>query len=261
MPLARLVGADRAEAIEGRIGMWPFLAEPPPEALAFFSAFAEVHSFTGSGSAEVERNLARYGGVGARVHAFRPAARMHLAEHHLRSIGSTRSLSDFEDGDRRLVRAFAPPRSGFMPQLVVQPGSGGVAKRWSRHGFVEIMRWWRDRPAGRAVVLLGPAEEHEREYWSIAADEVVGGIDLLDAAALLARAGAYIGNDSGISHLAGLVGGRGLALFGPTDPELWRPLSRCLLALRLEPWTGADSTPSAEVVATVCRALAAATSP
>ena len=37
------------------------------------------------------------------------------------------------------------------------------------------------------------------------------------------RRGLYIGNDSGITHLAAAVGTPVLALFGPTDPEVWAP--------------------------------------
>jgi ADP-heptose:LPS heptosyltransferase len=33
----------------------------------------------------------------------------------------------------------------------------------------------------------------------------------------------YIGNDSGITHLAAAVGTPVLALFGPTNPEVWAP--------------------------------------
>ncbi len=39
----------------------------------------------------------------------------------------------------------------------------------------------------------------------------------------LARASLYIGNDSGITHLAAAVGTPVLAMFGPTDPAVWAP--------------------------------------
>jgi heptosyltransferase-3 len=34
----------------------------------------------------------------------------------------------------------------------------------------------------------------------------------------------FIGNDSGVSHLAAAAGSRGLVIFGPTDPQRWRPI-------------------------------------
>jgi ADP-heptose:LPS heptosyltransferase len=40
----------------------------------------------------------------------------------------------------------------------------------------------------------------------------------------LAGCHAYLGNDSGVSHLAGLCGARSIVLFGPTNPQVWHPL-------------------------------------
>jgi ADP-heptose:LPS heptosyltransferase len=50
--------------------------------------------------------------------------------------------------------------------------------------------------------------------------------DLYELACWLAKARLYIGNDSGITHLAAAVGTPVLALFGPTDPEVWAPRGR-----------------------------------
>ncbi|MCX7846498.1 MAG: glycosyltransferase family 9 protein [bacterium] len=48
----------------------------------------------------------------------------------------------------------------------------------------------------------------------------------------LAHAAYYVGHDSGVSHLAGVVGARGTVLFGPTDPTVWRPLGEHLKVYR-----------------------------
>src|SRR5438093_9943120 len=42
----------------------------------------------------------------------------------------------------------------------------------------------------------------------------------------LRRCRAYIGNDSGITHLAAYIGCPTIALFGPTDPRGWGPIGR-----------------------------------
>ncbi|HSW50494.1 MAG TPA: glycosyltransferase family 9 protein, partial [Bryobacteraceae bacterium] len=47
--------------------------------------------------------------------------------------------------------------------------------------------------------------------------------DLHELACRLAQARLYIGNDSGITHLAAASGVPVLALFGPTDPAVWAP--------------------------------------
>jgi ADP-heptose:LPS heptosyltransferase len=60
---------------------------------------------------------------------------------------------------------------------------------------------------------------------------------LVVVAAILRRARAFLGNDSGISHLAGMLGLPTLALFGPTDPALWAPLGPRVRVLRSESLT------------------------
>jgi ADP-heptose:LPS heptosyltransferase len=103
-------------------------------------------------------------------------------------------------------------------------------------------------------VVLGPAEEGEAT-WAEEGITVAAGLELVAVASLLACCDAYCGNDSGVSHLAAAVGACGVALFGPTDPECWRPLSSRIAAIRLEPWTGADGTPAPQAVETIERAL------
>jgi ADP-heptose:LPS heptosyltransferase len=76
--------------------------------------------------------------------------------------------------------------------------------------------------------LLGPAEESERPL----PDTIpVRDWPLPDVLALLGRADAYVGHDSGPSHLAGAAGCRGVVLFGPTEPAAWRPASARLIAV------------------------------
>jgi ADP-heptose:LPS heptosyltransferase len=40
---------------------------------------------------------------------------------------------------------------------------------------------------------------------------------------VLAQARLFVGQDSGVTHMAGLMGVRTVALFGPTDPDRWAP--------------------------------------
>jgi len=52
---------------------------------------------------------------------------------------------------------------------------------------------------------------------------VVGGLDLAKLAALIRRCDLYLGNDSGVTHLASALGVATVALFGPTDPVKYGP--------------------------------------
>ena len=65
-------------------------------------------------------------------------------------------------------------------------------------------------------------------YWCAGAEdpplpEAIRIDDLYELACWLARARLYVGNDSGITHLAAAVGTPVLALFGPSDPAVWAP--------------------------------------
>src|SRR5204863_7452349 len=62
--------------------------------------------------------------------------------------------------------------------------------------------------------------------------------DLYELACWLARARLYIGNDSGITHLAAAAGTPVLALFGQTDPEVWSPRAP---HVRAAMWHGRNS--------------------
>jgi hypothetical protein len=132
----------------------------------------------------------------------------------------------------RGIATIAPGNSNDVPAqrrgpVFIHPGSGGVAKCWPLNGFVAVGR--RLRGCGRPVrFVLGEAE---LERWSaadlgnLAAEfEVWRQPDLLELADVLAGASGYLGNDSGVTHLAAATGVPTLALFGPSDPVQWRPL-------------------------------------
>jgi heptosyltransferase III len=261
--LARDTGIAEAEPLEDRRASWLFSVAPPPEADTFFGGFASIESFTGTGVPEVERNLARWQGARGRLHSFRPIEPMHLARHFLRCLAPEDDQLEVIERmwlplpDEVVARHAPSIASESRPPLVVHPGSGGRAKRWCRAGFAEIARRFVERSRG-VVIVLGPAEEAEAREWQQPGIRVVVGLDLVAVAALLATCGAYLGNDSGVSHLAGAVGARGVAVFGPTDPHCWRPLSPRITALRLTPWHGHDQRASAAEVDAVDDALARA---
>ena len=79
---------------------------------------------------------------------------------------------------------------------------------------------------GKSFVIFGPAEEEwfEKNDWNGAA--IARGMELKKVAALLSLCDVFLGNDSGLTHLAAAVGVETVALFGPTDPGEWAPRGR-----------------------------------
>src|SRR6185312_16228971 len=98
---------------------------------------------------------------------------------------------------------------------------------------------WRRRD-GEVVVLIGPSEADAAETFRSAGLAVVTGLDLEQTAALLASASNFVGNDSGVSHLAGVVGCRGAVVFGTTRPQRWRPFAGSLAVVESTGRTRAD---------------------
>ena len=115
--------------------------------------------------------------------------------------------------------AFAEEWCARLPAgfLAVHPGSGSPRKNWPLERFVELVR---QRSPGRPWLLsLGPAEEDLHAPGAV----VTRDLPPRRLGAILARAGLYAGNDSGVTHLAAAWGAPTLALFGPTEPETWAP--------------------------------------
>lgn len=103
-----------------------------------------------------------------------------------------------------------------------------AAKRWELSRFADLL----DRLAaeqGLAAVLLGSAGEAAVNAEAAALTRRSAAIDLSGKSTLpevlgiLSRARLFVGNDSGIGHLAGAAGTPTVVVFGPTDPDATRP--------------------------------------
>ncbi|MCX5772825.1 MAG: glycosyltransferase family 9 protein [Candidatus Hydrogenedentes bacterium] len=137
-----------------------------------------------------------------------------------------------------------PPRLSFqasevMPDLdvVIQPGSGGRQKNWPLDDYRVVADELTGR--GRQVAwCTGPAEEQMQGL-----QPSLPPMSLARLGRTLARARLYIGNDSGITHLAAASGCPTLAIFGPTNPTVWAPRGANVRVIQ-----GKEGFPTAEEV-------------
>lgn len=109
--------------------------------------------------------------------------------------------------------------------VLIQPGSGSRSKNWPLANF-EALAGRLEAAGCRVAWCLGPAEEE----WPSRSDALPP-MPLVDLAGVLAGARLFVGNDSGISHLAAATGCPTVAIFGPTNPRVWRPAGPCVRAL------------------------------
>jgi heptosyltransferase-3 len=111
--------------------------------------------------------------------------------------------------------------------MALHPGSGERQKCWPAERYAALA----DALAARDVAVLliaGPADAAAiaavRAAQRIPPAAIAANLPLPRLAALLMRCAAFIGNDSGVTHLSGLLGLPTVAIFGPTNPAVWAPL-------------------------------------
>lgn len=111
--------------------------------------------------------------------------------------------------------------------VVIQPGSGGVNKCWHLDNFLAIAKKLKSEGLN-VVFLLGPAEIDRFDNTVIKkigdTTKYLSDLSLEQVLGLLSHTDTFIGNDSGITHLAAGLGVRTLALFGPTNPTVYKPI-------------------------------------
>jgi ADP-heptose:LPS heptosyltransferase len=129
----------------------------------------------------------------------------------------------------RIAAALVPPGS---PVLAIGPAANWRGKQWRAERFAELaLRLTAPGGilAGARVAVLAAAHERPQAAPLLAAipDErlidLVGRLDLLAAAAVLRRAALFVGNDTGLMHIAAASGAPTLGLFGPTQSARYAP--------------------------------------
>jgi heptosyltransferase III len=109
--------------------------------------------------------------------------------------------------------------------VVIHPGSGSTHKRVASEILAAVVVAVQMSGA-TPVILEGPADREtvERLLQSCMNPPIVlKSLDILTVAGVLAQVRLFVGQDSGVTHIAGLMGVRTVALFGPTDPARWAP--------------------------------------
>jgi len=153
------------------------------------------------------------------------------------SLTSPRVIPSLSDRkfSQKFFQSLPNSGEGLQPIVAIHPGSGSPKKCWPLERFIQLATWAKKRLRAKILLILGPADRRLNEsitpfiksYNPILADQ----LPLSRLAAILEKSAVYLGNDSGITHLAAAVGTPTLALFGPTDFRIWGPKNektRCL---------------------------------
>lgn len=253
-PLLRIALCSKAEHV-ALLAERPYLESVPPaeaELALFFHddlwRTARVPQFLQDAQA-----IMIFGQAGSQVLAERFSARLSRPVHWLRSFppqGHRQHVTQFL---LEQCRRFGWSLEEILPELrpapadaasvqksliqgdgaardrpiLIHPGSGGLAKVWPLDNWRTLIHFLRETyPSYPVVLTLGPADERlggfAREAEALGALTVESpSLPLL--AAWLSQGRLYLGSDSGVSHLAALVGTPSIVVFGPSDPDVWAP--------------------------------------
>jgi hypothetical protein len=184
--------------------------EPPRALIETLRGFDSIISWYGGNRAEFREHVRALG----LPFEFLPAlpesgSKVHAADFFLRQAG----------GVGHAVPRIGCPQKKCQDFAVIHPFSGSARKNWPLERFREL-----------AAELPIPIR------WCAGPEEILENAErfdnLYDLACWVASARLYIGNDSGITHLAAAVGTPVIAIFGPTDPAVWAPRGSNVTVIR-----------------------------
>ncbi|CAD7782348.1 MAG: Glycosyltransferase family 9 (heptosyltransferase) [Candidatus Methanoperedenaceae archaeon GB37] len=110
------------------------------------------------------------------------------------------------------------------PDFLIHPGSGSSSKNWPPAYFAEVIQAFSQcNPS----LIIGPADRKvAEEILSFLGNKkiiLLEQLSLLTLAAIISKVRFFLGNDSGISHLAAALGIPSFVIFGPTNVNIWKP--------------------------------------
>ena len=253
-PQAGLAGpqfVDRVERLDAQELVPLFVDEPLPKAVRDrLVGFDLVISFLSDPDSVIQRNLSAVGAkrvlapprtMQSEVHAV-----FHLAE-VLAPLGLT--LRD------PVAKLSVGPRWPRLARLGFHIGSGSSRKNWPTDHWIELIQ--RLDPFFNDFLLLGGEADEKvvHEFCARLGDRrlpMLLNASLPDLCQALNECTVFVGHDTGVTHLAAAVGVPTVALFGPTNADVWAPLGEHVTVIR-SPDGLMRSLPIAEAAEACCR--------
>jgi len=224
-----------------------------------FAGYAWIATFLGEPDSDFEHNLIYTANCSGSCDVVTIAMKApkayagHLTDFYAEQFIAQSGLPSRPEQSRRgqgLVKATAADvatgrelltEAGLDPDrrsVIIHPGSGGAKKCWHLDNFLAIAEKLESQDAD-VLFLLGPAEIDKYDKNVVkkiaATSRCLSGLSLPQVLALLGCVRTFIGNDSGITHLAAALGVKTFALFGPTDPALYGPVGPAVTILTNNP--------------------------
>jgi ADP-heptose:LPS heptosyltransferase len=192
--------ADRARSIPS-VGLDRLAVTHDEDVVALLRKFDSIHSWYGTNHPAFRERVEQLG-LPFHFYDALPSGQLHAVDFYLQQVGAP-------PGSKPRIECRLQQRTDLS---IIHPFASNPAKCWKLENFQELGA--RLEHHGRLQWCRGPEEHLDHAFFVE---------NLYELGTWLATASVYIGNDSGVSHLAAAVGTPVLALFGPTDPKIWAP--------------------------------------
>ena len=227
--------ADRVQPIEAR-GLAGFFARGgtlEPDLMDYFSEFDLVISYLYDPDEIFKTNVCRCAVGQFIVGPHRPdeADRTHATQVYLKPL---ERLAIFDANP--VPRLSFNPQPSTLNQLALHPGSGSEKKNWPETKWAGLIQQIIATTRWNLLLVGGEAEgERLRRLAAVlppARCSIAQGLPLAELAQRIQSCAAFVGHDSGITHLAAAVGLPCVVLWADTLEEIWRPQGEPLVILK-----------------------------
>ncbi len=151
-----------------------------------------------------------------------PETRIPIHQYHLSLMGADALIFDIQVSAQMLREACEMlPGQNYA---AIHPGSGSLKKNWPLDRFASLSEELKKQ--GLETVWI----KGEADCWDeiTVKGKVVYNLPISLLSAVISRCTVFIGNDSGPAHLSAALGIPTVAIFGPSDPQVWSPAGRAV---------------------------------
>ena len=164
--------------------------------------------------------------------------------HKTKSISSLVSKINLSPNINLQLKKKIPKQINFLKNkyknlILVAPCANWIGKTWPIESFIELLqRLKKDKVFSRSIfIIIGAMNEKKKmrkliKNKNINILDFVGKIELIEMYYLMQKCNLFIGNDSGLMHLAALAKVPTVGLFGPSDVNKYSPFGSKTLAIK-----------------------------
>jgi heptosyltransferase III len=231
----------------------------PPEWLQYFAQFDIIITYLFDPDALFQNNVSSSGKHHYIKGPHRPNEKLnlHAVDVFLKPL---EKLAIYETGllpDLSRLGSIQTKNQKETIQIAIHPGSGSPKKNWPLNKWKDLLQQLLVAPEVKILVVAGEAEREIAEEFvqcfPSARTHLMMNKPLDDVSRALSQSEAFIGHDSGISHMAAALELPSVILWGPTNMNIWRPVGKRVTIIESD--TGIQGITSRQVIREVNRLL------